>query len=71
MVLGWKMKGFCGSVGVVHGAAVAEDGLVTTFDRIGTTFAIVVAGSRLSHLKMLQGAEPGDGQVPTSSSVWG
>ncbi len=29
------------SVGVVHGTAVAEDGLVTAFDRIGMTFAIV------------------------------
>ncbi len=44
VVLGWKMKVFCGSVGVVHGTAVAEDGLVTTFDRIGITFAIVSGG---------------------------
>ncbi len=44
MVLGWKMKVFCGSVGVVHGTAVAEDGLVTTFDWIGITFAIVSRG---------------------------
>ena len=26
--MGWKMKVFCGTVGVVHGTAVAEDGLV-------------------------------------------
>ena len=32
------------AVGVVHGTAVAEDGLVTTFDRIGTTFAISRGG---------------------------
>ncbi len=36
--------GFCGSVGVVHGTAVAEDGLVTAFDRIGMTFVIVSGG---------------------------